>query len=94
VAAANKILDDMGLKKDATGCASTQRQAIKILLEHGAHAPDIAPVGGSDRAVSEGDRSGRDRSSSSTRPCGHEMAANEIQSTVMWSHDRGWDTTP
>jgi peptide/nickel transport system substrate-binding protein len=92
VAAANKILDDMGLKKDANGMRLyPSGKPIKILLEHGAHAPDIAPV--ADLTAQYLKKIGLDVTVKQIDPTlwGTKWAANEIQSTVMWSHDRGWD---
>ena len=46
VDAANKLLDDIGLtKKDADGFRlASDGKPLLILLEHGAHAPDLAPI--------------------------------------------------
>jgi len=92
VEAANALLDEVGLTtKDADGYRKyPDGSPFEILLEHGAHAPDIAPVSelvaqylkdvGIKVTVKQ-----IDSSLWSTK-----WAANEIQSTVMWSHDMGW----
>ena len=89
---ANKLLDEMGLdKKDANGIRLRPDGApLTILLEHGAHAPDLAPVAeivqtnlrdvGIDMQVKQIDSS----------LWGQRWNNNEIQATVMWSHDQGW----
>ena len=83
VAAANKLLDDMGLKKDANGMRLyPSGKPIKILLEHGAAAPDIAPV--ADLTAQYLKKIGLDvtvKQIDSTL-WGTKWAANEIQSTV------------
>lgn len=93
VAAANQLLDDMGLtEKDADGMrVYPSGKTIDILLEHGAHAPDLVPVAdltaqylkevGIKMTVKQID----------TSLWGTMWGANQIQATVMWSHDRGWD---
>ena len=45
VARANALLDEMGLtERGANGMRMVDGQPFSILLEHGAHAPDLAPV--------------------------------------------------
>ena len=92
VAKANKILDDMGLtKKDADGFRQYEDgKTIEILLEHGAHAPDIAPV--SELVAAYLKAIGIKVTVKQIDPSlwGTKWAANEIQATVMWSHDIGW----
>jgi peptide/nickel transport system substrate-binding protein len=92
VAKANQMLDDMGYKdKDADGYRKyADGKTIEILLEHGAHAPDIAPVSdltaqylkaiGLKVTVKQIDSS----------LWGTKRAANQIQTTIFWSHDIGW----
>ena len=89
---ANKLLDEMGLdKKNADGIRLRPDGApLTILLEHGGHAPDLAPVAeivqtnlrdvGIDMQVKQIDSS----------LWGQRWNNNEIQATVMWSHDQGW----
>jgi peptide/nickel transport system substrate-binding protein len=90
---ANQLLDDVGLKeKNADGFRlGPDGQVFSILLEHGAHAPDIAPVAelvaeyfkdvGLDVQVKQID----------SQLWGQRTNANELQATVFWSHDQGWD---
>lgn len=92
VALANKLLDEIGLdRKDASGIRlRPDGKPLSILLEHGAHAPDLAPVAeivqtnlrdvGIDMQVKQIDSS----------LWGQRWNNNEIQATVMWSHDQGW----
>ncbi|MBE0699814.1 MAG: ABC transporter substrate-binding protein, partial [Anaerolineaceae bacterium] len=92
VEGANKLLDEMGLtEKDGDGYRKyADGKVIEILLEHGAHAPDISPVAdltaqylkeiGLKVTVKQIDSS----------LWGTKWAANEIQATIMWSHDIGW----
>jgi peptide/nickel transport system substrate-binding protein len=92
VAAANALLDEMGLTvKDADGYRKyPDGTLIDILLEQGAQAPDIAPV--SDLVAQYlkdvGIKVTVKQIDSSLH--GEKWAANEIQATVMWSHDIGW----
>ena len=92
VAKANKLLDDAGYStKNADGYRMyPDGKQIEILLEHGAHAPDIIPVSdltaqylkaiGLKVTVKQIDGS----------LWGTKRAANQIQTTVFWSHDVGW----
>jgi peptide/nickel transport system substrate-binding protein len=93
VAAANKLLDDMGLtKKDADGTRLyPSGKPINILVEHGAHAPDISPV--ADLTAQYLKAIGIKLTVKQIDPSAwsQKWDANQIQSTVMWSHDRGWD---
>ena len=92
VAKANQLLDEIGLtEKDADGYRKyPDGKTIEILNEHGAHAPDIAPVSdlvtqylkaiGLKVTVKQIDSS----------LWGTKRDANQIQTTVFWSHDIGW----
>jgi peptide/nickel transport system substrate-binding protein len=93
VAAANKLLDDMGLKKGADGFRTyADGKPITILINHQAPAADIGPAAelaaqylnavGLKTTVKQ--LSGNDY--------GTKMAANEVQAHVDWSHDQGWDS--
>jgi len=92
VAASNALLDEIGLtKKDADGYRMyPSGKPINILLEHGAHAPDIAPV--SDLVAQYLKAVGLRVTVKQIDPSlwGTKRAANEIQTTVFWSHDIGW----
>jgi peptide/nickel transport system substrate-binding protein len=93
IAAANQLLDDMGLtEKNAQGVRLyPSGKPIEILLEHGAQAPDLIPV--ADLTVQYLKDIGLNVTAKQIEPSLHgEMwGANQIQATVMWSHDRGWD---
>ncbi len=92
VDAANALLDEMGLtNKDADGYRTYKDGSpFEILLEHAAHAPDLAPVAdltaqylkdiGIKVTVKQIDTSLFDQ----------RWLANEIQASVHWSHDVGW----
>jgi peptide/nickel transport system substrate-binding protein len=91
VAKANALMDEMGYtEKDADGYRKyADGKTIEILLEHGAHAPDIAPV--SDLTAQYLKAIGLKvtvKQIDSTL-WGTKRAANEIQTTVFWSHDIG-----
>mgnify|MGYP005845437481 CR=1 len=92
-AAANALLDEMGLtERDAEGTRLyPSGKPIQILLEHGAHAPDIAPV--ADLTAQYLKDIGIKVTVKQIDPSlwGQKWDANQIQATVMWSHDRGWD---
>jgi peptide/nickel transport system substrate-binding protein len=93
VDAANALLDAMGLDKRAANGTRLypSGRPVEILLEHGAHAPDLVPVAdltaqymkdiGINMTVRQIDSS----------LFGERYNANEIQASVHWSHDRGWD---
>jgi len=90
---ANQLLDDMGLEKNADGIRTypTSGEPIDILFETGAQAPDLVPVSdlvgqylqaiGLNVTVKQIDSS----------LFGEKSNANQVQMSVMWSHDRGWD---
>jgi peptide/nickel transport system substrate-binding protein len=91
VDAANKLLDDMGMKKGADGFRmSPSGKPLSLLLECGAEAPDLVPVSdlvgqylkaiGLNVTVKQIDSSLR----------GQKTAANQIEMYTMWSNDQGW----
>ena len=90
--AANKLLDEMGLtNKDADGMRlGLDGKPFQILLEHGGHAPDIAPVA---EIVAEDLKAvGINvllKKIDSTL-WGTRRGTNDLMSTVFWSHDQGW----
>ena len=89
---ANQLLDEMGLdKKDANGMRlRPDGQPLTIFLEHGAQAPDLAPVA---EIVQTSLREvGLDMQVKQIDPTlhGQRWANNELMATVMWSHDVGW----
>ncbi len=93
VDAANALLDAMGLDQRAADGTRLypSGKPVNILLEHGAHAPDLVPVAdltaqymkdiGINMTVRQIDSS----------LFGEQYNANQIQASVHWSHDRGWD---
>lgn len=92
VAAANALLDEMGLtNKNADGYRTyADGSPFEILLEHGAQAPDLGPV--ADLTAQYLKDVGLKVVVKQIDPnlWGEKWAANEIQATVMWSHDIGW----
>ncbi|MFN3981679.1 MAG: ABC transporter substrate-binding protein [Caldilinea sp.] len=93
VARANALLDEMGLtERGANGMRMVDGQSFSILLEHGAHAPDLAPVA---ELVSEHLKDvGIDVQVKQIDPTlwGQRLDANEIMATMFWGHDQGWDS--
>ena len=91
-AAANKLLDDMGLtNKDADGIRQyASGKPISILLECGAQAPDLVPVADlvSQYLKDVGIKVTVKQIDSTLH--GQKGSANELQMWDMWSHDIGW----
>ncbi len=92
VAAANKLLDEMGLtNKDSAGFRTgTDGQPLQIFLEHGGHAPDISPI-----AEILGADMGAIGIKVQVKQIGPELwgtrrGSNDLMATVFWSHDQGW----
>ena len=90
---ANQLLDDMGLTERAAGGTRLYPNGdpLTILLEHGAHAPDLIPA--ADLTAQYLRDIGLKVTVKQIDPSlwGQKWGANQIQATVMWSHDRGWD---
>ena len=91
---ANQLLDEVGLDQrgDDGFRLGPDGEPFQILLEQGAHAPDIAPVS---ELVTEYLRDvGLDvqMKQIDTTLWGQRRDANELQMTVFWSHDQGWDS--
>lgn len=93
VAKANALLDEMGLtERDANGMRMVDGKPFSILLEHGAHAPDLGPVA---ELVSEQFKEiGIDLQVKQIDPqlWDQRTLANELQATMFWAHDQGWDS--
>ncbi len=93
VAKANALLDEMGMtERDANGMRMVDGKPFSILLEHGAHAPDLEPVA---ELVSEQLKEiGIDLQVKRIDPqlWDQRILANELQATIFWSHDQGWDS--
>jgi peptide/nickel transport system substrate-binding protein len=90
-AAANKLLDDMGLKKGADGMRlGLDGKPMNLLLECGAEAPDLVPV--SDLLGQYFKAIGLNITVKQIDPTlrGQKTAANQIQMNTMWSNDQGW----
>ncbi|MEM7531823.1 MAG: ABC transporter substrate-binding protein [Chloroflexota bacterium] len=91
---ANALLDELGLtERDDSGMRMyPSGNSMSILLEHGAHAPDLGPAAelvgeqlrevGLDVQVKQIDSS----------LWGQRNGANELQMSVFWAHDQGWDS--
>ena len=93
VEAANALLDEMGLtERDENGMRMVDGKPFSILVEHGAHAPDLGPVA---ELVSEQLKEvGIDFQVKQIDPqlWDQRTLANELQATVFWAHDQGWDS--
>lgn len=90
---ANALLDEMGLdQRDSDGFRlRPDGQRLTLLLEHGAHAPDLGPAA---ELVGEHLRDvGIDVQVKQIDPqlWGQRRDANELQASVFWAHDQGWD---
>ncbi len=92
VDAANKLLDEIGLtNKDADGLRlGSDGKPLTILLEHGAHAPDLAPIA---EIVGEDlKKVGINVQVKKIDPSlwGTRSNNNDLMSTMFWTHDQGW----
>ena len=92
VDAANALLDEIGLtNKDADGMRlASDGKPLTILLEHGAHAPDLALVA---EIVGEDlKKIGINMQVKKIDPTlwGTRRGANDLMSTMFWTHDNGW----
>jgi peptide/nickel transport system substrate-binding protein len=90
---ANQLLDEVGLsERNADGLRlGPDGEVFSILIEHGAHAPDISSVA---ELIAEYLKDvGLDVQVKQIDPqlWGQRMDANEIQATVFWTNDQGWD---
>ncbi|GAB4557280.1 MAG: ABC transporter substrate-binding protein [Anaerolineae bacterium] len=90
---ANALLDEIGMtERDSEGYRlAPNGQPFTILVEHGAHAPDLAPVA---ELISEHLKDVGLRvqvKQIDPQLWSQRRNANELMSTVFWSHDRGWD---
>jgi peptide/nickel transport system substrate-binding protein len=90
---ANALLDELGMtERDADGFRmGPDGQPFSILLEHGAHAPDLEPVAEllTEQLKDVGINLQVKRIDSQL--WGQRQNANELQATVFWGHDQGWD---
>ncbi len=92
VDAANKLLDEIGLtEKDANGLRlGSDGKPLTILLEHGAHAPDLSPI--AEIIGEDMKKIGINMLVKKIDPnlWGTRMGTNDIMSTMFWTHDNGW----
>jgi peptide/nickel transport system substrate-binding protein len=90
---ANALLDEMGLdKRDADGFRlGPDGKTFTILLEHGAHAPDIPLV--AELIAEHLKKVGLKVLVKQIDPqlWGQRANANELQATMIWTDDQGWD---
>jgi peptide/nickel transport system substrate-binding protein len=90
---ANALLDELGMtEKDADGFRlSPDGQPFSILVEHGAHAPDLEPI--AELLVEQMKAAGINLQIKriDSQLWGQRQNANELQATVFWGHDQGWD---
>ncbi len=89
---ANALLDEMGLtEKDADGFRKyPSGKVIEILLENGQQAPDLAPVADLTAQYLKAIGLKVTVKAIDSTLHGERWNANQIQATVMWSHDVGW----
>lgn len=90
---ANALLDEMGLDQmDSEGYRlRPDGERLTIQLEHGAHAPDLSPAA---ELVAEHLREVGIEVQVKTMEAtlwAQRRDANELQATVFWAHDQGWD---
>lgn len=92
-AQANRLLDAIGLnRRDRNGYRlGLDGKTFEILIESGAHAPDLMPVG--ELVVAHLKEVGIKATLKQIDPqlWSQRVDANEIQATLFWSHDQGWD---
>lgn len=90
--AANALLDEIGLtNKDADGMRlGSDGKPLTILLEHGAHAPDLAPI--SEIVGEDMKKIGINLQVKQIDPTlwGTRRGANDLMATMFWTHDNGW----
>ncbi len=93
VAAANALLDEVGMKeKDADGFRmGPDGKPFSILVEHGAHAPDLEPI--SELLAEQMKEIGINFQIKriDSQLWGQRNDANELQATIFWAHDQNGD---
>ena len=93
VALANKLLDDLGLKKGADGFRTyPDGKPVTIMINHQGQESDMEPA--AELAVQYLSAVGIKASVKKLEPNTYnsDAAANKIQAFVAWSHDQGWDS--
>ncbi|MFN8442766.1 MAG: ABC transporter substrate-binding protein [Caldilineaceae bacterium] len=90
---ANALLDELGMKdKDSDGFRKgPDGQPFSILLEHGAHAPDLEPIAELLAAQLKEVGINLQVKRIDSTLWGQRRDANELQATVFWGNDQGWD---
>ena len=90
---ANALLDSIGLDgRDDEGFRTyPSGETFEMLIEHGAHAPDLEPA-----AELVGEYLGDVGIKALVKKLdptlwGQRSNNNELQATVFWAHDQGWD---
>jgi peptide/nickel transport system substrate-binding protein len=88
----NALLDEMGMdKKDADGYRiGPDGKTFVIPLEHGAHAPDIAPAAELLAAQLKGVGLKMTIKQIDSNLWGQRAAANQIQATILWDVQPMW----
>ncbi len=90
--AANALLDEVGLaNKDASGMRlASDGKPLTLLLEHGAHAPDLSPI--AEIVAEDLKKVGINVLVKKIDPqlWGTRMGNNDIMATMFWTHDVGW----
>lgn len=90
---ANALLDELGMtERDADGFRmGPDGQPFSILVEHGAHAPDLEPV--AELLTEQMKEVGINLQIKRIDPqlWGQRNNANELQATVFWAHDQNGD---
>jgi peptide/nickel transport system substrate-binding protein len=89
--AGNKLLDEMGMKKDEKGIRKTpQGKDFSILFEVGAQAPDILPM--TEVIVEQWKKLGLNVTLKRIEASlwSSKISANEIQATIMWAPVNLW----
>jgi peptide/nickel transport system substrate-binding protein len=91
---ANALLDELGMtERDADGFRKAPNgDDFTILLEHAAHAPDLEPIAEllTEQLKEVGIRIQVKRIDSQL--WAQRRDANELQATLFWGHDQGWDS--
>lgn len=91
---ANALLDELGMtERDGEGYRlAPDGSNFTILLEHAAHAPDLEPVAEllTEQLREVGIRIQIKRIDSQL--WSERLDANELQATIFWGHDQGWDS--
>lgn len=90
---ANALLDELGMtERDSDGFRlDPDGQPFSILVEHGAHAPDLEPIAELLAAQMKEVGINLQIKRIDGQLWDQRQNANELQATVFWAHDQGWD---